>query len=181
MSFQDNGEAFAPFPVGIEPPDPEAELAAQEELEATTASARAPVTTLAPIGRTYAMDLQAGRFTPDGLQPLTLRGADALRLNVEKILRTERGAAAVHTDEYGTEGVEDLIEGQAFESSEFAEYETRATEALLARPYILSVDNFDVAYAPGDDAVFVTMRVVGTGAGGNTIAIDLDQVPIPIS
>lgn len=174
-------QGYSPFPDGIEPPDPAAELAAQEALVAGVSSAATQTATLTPIGRTYAFDLETRRFTPEGRQPLTLRGSDALRLNIEKALRTERGAADVHTDQYGLEGADDLIEGQAFEASEFAEYEQRVQDALLALPYVLALDNFDVDYTPGDDAVYVSMRVVAVGTGGSSVVLDFDQLAIPIT
>lgn len=171
-------EPFEPVAPGLEPPEGDVELALQEEA-LDTEGVVAPDDALVPLGRTPAYDFERRCFLPAGRSPLYLYGLDALRQNIEKALRTERGMADVHSDDYGFEGLHDLIDGNPFDASAFAEVEQRTRDALLALPRVLDVVDFNAEYAEGDDAVFVTFRVVPEG--DDLDPIRFERVPLPVT
>jgi len=170
-------EGFDIIPAEAEPPEGDDELALQEELVSTEADA--PAAPAPPVvGRTYALDIDAGRLLPEGRAPASIQGPAAMRQAVEKALRTSRGSAAVQGDDYGREDADRDVEGQPFDDAAFADNEERIRDALLALPWVLAVQDFDVVEEPEDTATgaVVTFRVVPEG---DDEPLDFDRFPLP--
>lgn len=93
-------------------------------------------------GKAFLYDFKKGDFVYKNGAPVLVEGREALKVWIEKCLRTVRFKAIVHKDlEYGPQ-IEDLI-GSVFDSDFVnAEIERECTEALLRNPYIVSVDSF---------------------------------------
>jgi hypothetical protein len=176
--FVETGD-FDIVPGATEPPEGDVELALQEDLLATESPA--PAAPAPPVvGRTYKLDLVAGRLLPAGRAPASIYGAEAMRQAVEKVMRTPRGAAAAQGDDYGRETPDRDIEGQAFDDVAFAEAEESIRDAILALPWVLAVEDFDAVETTEDDdsgaSALVTFRVVPEG---DAEPIDFDRYPLP--
>ncbi len=102
-----------------------------------------------PLCREAAWDFDSGTPVFSGGKPLTVAGAEAVKVWIWKALMTARFRHDVYTWDYGCEA-EHLI-GQAFtpavKHSEAVRY---VREALLVNPYIQAVTQADVAFS-GDD------------------------------
>jgi hypothetical protein len=172
--FEDEG--FPPDPPGSEPPEGDVELALQEE--ALGSDALAPDEPAPPVaGRSWKLNLDAGRLVPEGGPPAAIYGADAMRQAIEKTLRTDRGSAPVQGEDYGLEDAEREAEGQPFDGAAFAELEERVRDALLVLPWVLDVQEFDAEGGPSTTTALVTFRVVPEG---DAEPIDFDRYPLPI-
>lgn len=171
----DNIEGFTP--AATEPPEGDVELALQEDLAGTDAPAAA---TSAPavVGRSYALDLETGRLQPEGRAPAPVHGEAAMRQAIVKALATSRGSAAVQGDGYGREDADRDVEGQPFDAAAFADLEDRTREALLALPWVLDVEDFDVVEEPelSSTGAIVTFRVV---PAGQFAPVEFDRLPLP--
>lgn len=169
-------EGFAPAPPGTEPPEGDVELALQEEALLTEAAT--PATSPPPVvGRTWRLDLAAGRLQPEGGLPLPIYGTDAMRQAVEKALRTERASAPVHGDDYGLEAADEQVEGQPFDAAAFADLEERVRDCLLALPWVLDVTNYRAEGSQALDVAVVSFRVIPEG---DADPIDLNRFPLPL-
>lgn len=172
--FEDEG--FPPEPPGSEPPEGDLELALQEE--ALGSDAIAPDSPPPPVaGRSWKLDLDAGRLLPGGGVPVPIYGTDAMRQAIEKALRTDRGSAAVQGEDYGLEDAEREAEGQPFDGAAFAELEERVRDALLVLPWVLDVQEFDAEGDANSTTAEVSFRVVPEG---DAEPIDFDRYPLPI-
>lgn len=175
MASDFDDEGFSPIPPAAEPPEGALELALQEE--AADSDAITPDPALPTVlGRSVAFDMSTGRFLPEGRQPAMLYGRDALRQRVEKCLRDERGLAAVHDDSYGLEGAYDQPSGEPFDGAEFADLEERYTDALVALPGVLAVEDFDAEGGLTADTAIVSFRVIPED---DTLdPLDFERVPV---
>lgn len=172
-------EVFDPAPADSEPPEGDVELALQEELAATDAPAP-PAPTPPVVGRTYALDIGTGRLQPEGHAPRSITGEEAMRQAVAKALATPRGSAAVQGEDYGREAAERDAEGQPFDAAAFADLEEATRDALLALPWVLDVEDFDVTERPDDKSsttALVTFRVVPEG---DAEPLQFDRFPLPL-
>lgn len=171
MSAIDPDEGFDPVPALSEPPEGDRELALQEAAVGTASIS--PESPPPPtMGRTWAIDFEAGRL----LGPI--RGDTARRQAVEKALRTERGAAAIHDDDYGMEGAADGgVDGSPFDAAKFAELEARVRDALLALSWVLDVIDFDAVGSLTSAYADVSFRVIPEG---EVDPINFDRYPLPI-
>lgn len=102
-----------------------------------------------PLCREAAWDFNTGTPVFSGGKPLTVAGAEAVKVWIWKTLMTARFRHSVYTWDYGNE-VESLI-GKPFtpavKRSEAVRY---VREALRINPYIRAVRQADVAFS-GDD------------------------------
>lgn len=92
---------------------------------------------------TFAFDFKAGEFVMKNGNPVVLTGIDALRLWVEKVIRTQSGRYFIYKGKrYGT-NIEDLVVGKSYKF-DFAESELRREieEALLQHEDIQRVESF---------------------------------------
>lgn len=93
--------------------------------------------------KTFAFDFKTGDFVMKNGNPVVLTGIDALKLWIEKVMRTQSGRYSIYNGEqYGT-NIEDLVIGKSYKF-DFAESELRREieEALLQHEDIKRVENF---------------------------------------
>lgn len=99
-----------------------------------------------PLCREVAWDFSAGTPIFSGGKPVTVAGAEAVKVWIWKALMTPRRRHDIYTWDYGSE-VESLI-GQAFTSavkqSEAVRY---VREALMVNPYIKAVHQVSVDFS----------------------------------
>ena len=112
-----------------------------------------------PVGRTWAYDYVAGRMLSRGRGPVEVRGIATIKQWVEKCLRTDRGAHAIHPDEYG---VEDPFEpvGFALDSADMADYFDRVHDALTFHPRIVDVRDFELDSDSDEEILEVRFTIV---------------------
>jgi len=171
----ENEDGFGLTPDYAEPPEGRDALAQQETAASTQPAA--PAAAAPPVvGRTYALDVNTGRFQPAGQLPTSINGEPAMRQAIVKTLATSRGSAAVQGDDYGREAAE----GQPFDSASFAELEANTVDALLVLPWVLSVEDFHVTETPDPSGTStgatVEFRVVPEG---DDEPIQFDPFPLP--
>ena len=97
-------------------------------------------------------------------------GIDAIKVWIEKILRTEKGRYSIYNDtEYGCH-LEDLIIGNSY-TTEFIEAELKREieDALKQNSRITSVTNFKISR--NKNAITVTLEVVLNDEGRNTVTV----------
>lgn len=136
--------------------------------------------TLAPLGRAPAYDFVERRFIPGiGGGPLMIYLLETLMQWVEKCLRTRRGESpAVHPD-FGVDVLpEDLLDGDVLDMSELAEAYTDWDRALLVHPRIAETDEWNADYEEGDDAVYVSFRVIPDGDDLDDLIVKRLALPI---
>lgn len=174
-----NEDGFPALSTYGEPPEGQDALA-QQEAAAATEPTSPPVPAPPVVGRTYALDLQTGRFAPMGALPTSINGEAAMRQAILKALTTSRGSAAVQGDDYGREAAERDAEGQPFDAASFATLEANTTDALLALPWVLAVEDFQVTEYPDptgtSTGAVVTFRVIPEG---DEQPIQFDPFPLP--
>lgn len=130
------------------------------------------------LGRAPAIDFVQRTFLPGAAGgPLMLYGLDTLAQWVEKCLRTRRGENPACDPNFGLDRLfSDMIDGSPYDESVAAEYETIVERALSVHPYIDSIDEFDISYTDGDDAVFISLTVIPMAEGSDPLNIDV-QLP----
>lgn len=170
-------DGFDPLPADTEPPEGDDELALQEQLVGTDAAVTA-ISAPPVVGRTYQLDLETGRFTPEGHVPNSINGQEAMRQAIVKALSTSRGSSAAQGDDYGRENADRDAEGQPFDSAAFAETEESVRDCLLGLPWVLAVEDFDVVEEPEQQSTtaVVSFRVVPEG---DDESLRFDQFPLP--
>lgn len=118
-----------------------------EELEQTQ-------TTREFNGKSFLFDFKMNDFIYSNGNPIIVEGKEALKVWIEKMIRTEKFRFAVHKDiEYGIT-IDDLI--GSVHPREFieSEMEREITEALLTNPYIESIDNWAFEYAGSKTTIY---------------------------
>ena len=120
--------------------------------------------------RTYMFDFDKGDFVVRDGKLIECDGIEAIKVWIEKILRTEKGRFGIYDDTaYGCH-LEDLIIGNSY-TVEFIEAELKREieEALLLNLQISAVSNFTISR--GKNSMTVTMEVHILDAGANTITV----------
>lgn len=94
---------------------------------------------------TYNFDFKQGEFVMSGGGILVLTGIDALRLWVEKTIRTQLGRYSIYAGKNYGANIEDLVIGKSY-GFDFVESELRREleTALIRHEDILSMDSFSV-------------------------------------
>lgn len=126
----------------------------------------------AASGKSFLFDFTADDFIIRDGKLVECKGIDAIKVWIEKILRTEKGRFRIYNDtDYGCR-IEDLIVGNNY-SVAFIESELKREieEALLQNPNILSVSNFSIERTAS--GITVSMEVETSDSGRNTVAIAL--------
>ena len=125
-----------------------------------------------PLGRSAAFDFDTERFRTSGHEPHPTRGLDTLRNWIEKCLRTEEGAHAIHPEGYGLrQSLDAYLNGDSDVS--IGELEQDIIDALLYHPAISRVDDMrtEEGETPdGDRAANISFTVVTDDA----VTIDID-------
>ena len=117
-------------------------------------------------------DFTAGDFIIRDGKLVECKGIDAIKVWIEKILRTEKGRFRIYNDtDYGCR-IEDLLVGSNY-PVEFIEAELKREieDALKQNLNILSVSNFNIERSAS--GITVSMEVETSDSGRNTVAIAL--------
>lgn len=120
--------------------------------------------------KSYLFDFDSGEFVVRDGKLVECDGIAAIKIWIEKILRTEKGRYPIYNDtEYGCH-LEDLIIGNSY-TAEFIEAELKREieDALKQNLQITSVTNFEITR--DTNAITVTLEVVLNDTGRNTILV----------
>ena len=120
--------------------------------------------------KTYLFDFDKGDFVIRDGKLVECDGVEAIKVWIEKILRTEKGRFKIYDNpEYGCH-LEDLIIGNSY-TPEFIEAELKREieEALLLNSQITSVTNFKISREK--NSLTVEMEVHILDAGANTVTV----------
>lgn len=120
--------------------------------------------------KTYRFDFTAGDFVVRDGKLAECDGLEAIKVWIEKILRTEKDRFHIYFGtEYGCR-LEDLIIGSSY-STAFVEAELKREieEAMLQNPCISSVSIFKITRSASD--VTIEMEVTLGDTGGDTITV----------
>ena len=120
--------------------------------------------------KSYMFDFENGDFIVRDGKLIECDGIDAIKVWIEKILRTEKGRYPIYDNtEYGCH-LEDLIIGNSY-TAEFIEAELKREieDALKQNPRITSVTNFNIIR--NKNAITVTLEVVLNDEGRNTVTV----------
>ena len=120
--------------------------------------------------KSYLFDFTTGDFVVRDGKLIEYDGIDAIKVWIEKILRTEKGRYPIYDNtEYGCH-LEDLIIGNSY-TAEFIEAELKREieDALKQNPRITSVTNFKISR--NKNAITVTLEVVLNDEGRNTVTV----------
>ena len=120
--------------------------------------------------KSYLFDFTTGDFVVRDGKLIECDSIDALKVWIEKILRTEKGRYPIYDNtEYGCH-LEDLIIGNSY-TAEFIEAELKREieDALKQNPNITSVTNFNITR--NTNAITVTLEVVLNDEGRNTVTV----------
>ena len=120
--------------------------------------------------KSYMFDFESGDFVVRDGKLIECDGIDAIKVWIEKILRTEKGRYSIYDNtEYGCH-LEDLIIGNSY-TAEFIEAELKREieDALKQNSQITSVTNFNITR--NTNAITVTLEVVLNDEGRNTISV----------
>ena len=120
--------------------------------------------------KSYIFDFTTGDFIVRDGKIIECDGIDAIKVWIEKILRTEKGRYPIYSDtEYGCH-LEDLIIGNSY-TAEFIEAELKREieDALKQNPRITSVTDFKITR--NKNAITVNLEVVLNDEGRNTVTV----------
>ena len=120
--------------------------------------------------KSYMFDFGNGDFVVRDGKLIECDSIDAIKVWIEKILRTEKGRYPIYDNtEYGCH-LEDLIIGNSY-TAEFIEAELKREieDALKQNPQITSVTNFNITR--NTNAITVTLEVVLNDEGGNIVTV----------
>ena len=120
--------------------------------------------------KSYMFDFENGDFVVRDGKLIEYDGIDAIKVWIEKILRTEKGRYPIYDNtEYGCH-LEDLIIGNSY-TAEFIEAELKREieDALKQNPKITSVTNFNITR--NTNAITVTLEVMLNDEGRNTVTV----------
>lgn len=120
--------------------------------------------------KSYLFDFDSGDFVVRDGKLIECDGIDAVKVWIEKIVRTEKGRYTIYADtEYGCH-LEDLIIGNSY-TVEFIEAELKREieDALKQNSQIKSVTNFQIIRSK--HSITVTLEVVLNDEGRNTVTV----------
>lgn len=120
--------------------------------------------------KSYMFDFESGDFVVRDGKLIECDSIDAIKVWIEKILRTEKGRYPIYDNtEYGCH-LEDLIIGNSY-TAEFIEAELKREieDALKQNSQITSVTNFNITR--NTNAITVTLEVVLNDEGRNTVTV----------
>ena len=120
--------------------------------------------------KSYLFDFTTDDFVVRDGKLIECDGISAIKVWIEKILRTEKGRYPIYNNtEYGCH-LEDLIIGNSY-TAEFIEAELKREieDALKQNPQITSVTNFKITR--NKNAITVTLEVVLNDEGRNIVTV----------
>ena len=120
--------------------------------------------------RSYLFDFDTGDFIVRDGKLVECDGLEAVKVWIEKILRTEKGRFKIYDGTvYGCQ-LEDLIIGNSYSAAFIeAELKREIEEALLQNPQISSVSNIGITR--GINSLTVELEVKHNDSGGNPITV----------
>ena len=123
-------------------------------------------------GKSFLFDFTAGDFIIRDGKLVECKGIEAIKVWIEKILRTEKERFNIYNDtDYGCR-IEDLLIGSNYPVTFIeAELKREIEDALKQNPNILSVSNFSIERTAS--GITVSMEVETSDSGRNTVAIAL--------
>ncbi|MDP4117578.1 MAG: DUF2634 domain-containing protein [Bacillota bacterium] len=126
----------------------------------------------AMTSKSFLFDFTTGDFVVRNGKLVECDGTDAIRIWIEKILRTEKERFKIYDDtNYGCR-LEDLLIGSNYTAAFIeAELKREIEDALLQNPNISAVANFSLARTAS--GIIVSMEVETNDAGTNTVAVTL--------
>ena len=120
--------------------------------------------------KNYLFDFEAGDFVVCDGKLVVCDGLEALKVWIEKILRTEKGRFAIYdATSYGCQ-LEDLIVGNSYTSA-FIESELKREieDALAQNPHIVSV--YGIKLSREKNAITIELEVKFGDTGGNIVTV----------
>ena len=120
--------------------------------------------------KSYLFDFDTGDFVVRDGKLIECDDIEAVKVWIEKILRTEKGRFKIYDNtEYGAR-IEDLIVGNNY-SVAFIESEIKREieDALLQNPQISAVSNIRITR--GINSLSIEMEVTLGDTGGNTVTV----------
>ena len=123
-------------------------------------------------GKSFLFDFTAGEFIIRDGKLVECNGTDAIKIWIEKILRTEKDRFAIYSGtDYGCH-LEDLIVGSNF-SAAFIESELKreVADSLLQNPNITAITNFMLERTKSGITVSLEVQINDTGT--NTVTVTL--------
>ena len=120
--------------------------------------------------KTYLFDFETGDFVVRDGKLAECDGVDAVRMWIEKIIRTEKNRYKIYTDtEYGCH-LEDLVIGNNYTPAFIeAELKREIEDALMQHPLIQRISGFMIERST--NAITVTLEVNIDGKGTNSITV----------
>lgn len=110
---------------------------------------------------TFAFDFKTGEFIMKNGNPIVLTGIDALKLWIEKCIRTQLNRYSIYKGRPYGANIEDLVIGKSYKF-DFAESELRREieTALLRNENIQSMSEFSVEKRSAMLNIFFTLATV---------------------
>ncbi|MCR4719706.1 MAG: DUF2634 domain-containing protein [Firmicutes bacterium] len=120
--------------------------------------------------KSYLFDFDIGDFVIRDGKLIECDGLEAIKVWIEKILRTEKGRYKIYDETIYGARLEDLIVGNNY-SVEFIESELKREieDALLQNPKISSVTNMKITREV--NSLTVELEVITSDKGGNLITV----------
>ncbi|OQB14619.1 MAG: hypothetical protein BWY15_01136 [Firmicutes bacterium ADurb.Bin193] len=124
----------------------------------------------AATGKSFLFDFVSGDFVWRNGSLVECDGANAIRVWIEKILRTEKERFKIYDGtEYGCR-IEDLLIGNNYSAAFIeAELKREVEDALMQNPNISAVANFRLERTAS--GIIVSMEVETNDAGSNTVTV----------
>lgn len=122
--------------------------------------------------KSYLFDFNKGDFVIRDGKLVECDGMDALKVWIEKILKTEKGRYRIYDGTgYGCQ-LEDLIIGNTY-TLEFTEAELKreVEEAILKNPLVISVSNFTLTKTA--NVLTIQIEVKTNDTAGNLITVTI--------
>jgi hypothetical protein len=97
------------------------------------------------IPKEYGFDFTTNQILLNNGKPVIVKGTEAVKVWIYKILNTQRNRFSIYSEDFGNE-LESLIGQGLSDSSMQIETQRLLEEALLINPYIKSIDNLNVEF-----------------------------------
>jgi len=127
----------------------------------------------AASGKSFLFDFTAGDFIIRDGKLVECESIDAIKVWIEKMLRTEKGRFRIYNDtDYGCR-IEDLLIGNSYHVAFIeAELKREIEDALMQNPNISAVSNFSIERTASGIIVSMEVNTV-YDTGGNLITVAL--------
>ena len=126
----------------------------------------------AATGKSFLFDFTSGDFVMRNGSLVECDGTNAIKVRIEKILRTEKGRFKIYDDtEYGCR-LEDLLIGNNYSAAFIeAELKREIEDALMQNQNISTVSNFNLERTAS--GILIRLEVETNDAGTNTVTVAL--------